>query len=265
MTTQPSLDSILSGRSETAPETTPPPIIEKFETPADPPQGAKQETEGAPPQEPGESQPGQKMVPHEALHKEKEKVKRYTEQVASFEQRLAEQNQAWDRRFTELLERVAPRQPQKQTDWFDNPDDAFRQRGEQLVGPIAGQVQQLAADLAQIRAERIFGDTYGDFLTHVREAMGKGDPEVQALSAMMNASPEPFRVAKDWWDKRTFDPAAERERIRDDLRKELGVQQQPQQPALPVMPSNLAGARNVGARSGPAWAGPPRLADIFKR
>ena len=39
---------------------------------------------------------------------------------------------------------------------------------------------------------------------------------------------------------------------------------QPQRPA-PVFPSNLAGARNVGSRSGPAWSGPPSLDDIFDR
>jgi hypothetical protein len=32
-----------------------------------------------------------------------------------------------------------------------------------------------------------------------------------------------------------------------------------------VMPSNIAGARNVGSRTGPAWSGPPSLQDIFAR
>jgi hypothetical protein len=47
-----------------------------------------------------------------------------------------------------------------------------------------------------------------------------------------------------------------------------GTQQQVQhgQQAAPVvMPSNIAGARNVGTRSGPAWSGPPSLQDIFAR
>jgi hypothetical protein len=37
----------------------------------------------------GEGQ-GQKMVPHEALHAEKQKVKRYTEEVADFRKQLSE-------------------------------------------------------------------------------------------------------------------------------------------------------------------------------
>ena len=32
-----------------------------------------------------------------------------------------------------------------------------------------------------------------------------------------------------------------------------------------LLPSNLANARNVGDRTGPAWTGPPSLDDIFAR
>ncbi len=37
------------------------------------------------------------------------------------------------------------------------------------------------------------------------------------------------------------------------------------QPSNQEWPSNLAGARNVGARRGPEWSGPTPLADIFDR
>lgn len=267
--TQPSLDSILSGRSDAAQETAPPPtIVEKPKEPeatvveVEASQGQRQEGQDDQSQE----QQGQKMVPHEALHAEKQKVKRYTEQVADFERRLNEQNQAWDRRFTELLERVAPKRQEQPADWYQDPDAAFRQHGERLVGPVVTELRATQAQIAYMRGERAFGEQYGAFLDHVREAQAKGDPEIPALAAMMESSPDPYRAAKDWWDKRTFDPAAERERIKAELLQEMGAQQQSQQqPALPVMPSNLAGMRNVGARRGPAWAGPPPLKDIFKR
>ena len=42
------------------------------------------------------------------------------------------------------------------------------------------------------------------------------------------------------------------------------AEQQPQRPAV-TFPSNLAGARNVGARRGPEWGGPRPLQDIFDR
>ena len=44
----------------------------------------------------------------------------------------------------------------------------------------------------------------------------------------------------------------------------LSDQAQPQQRSA-VMPSNFAGARSVGRRTGPAWAGPTPLNDIFNR
>ena len=63
--------------------------------------------------------------------------------------------------------------------------------------------------------------------------------------------------------------AAYRERVRAELLAELGTQQATAEPATTVpavMPSNLAGARNVGSRSsGPAYAGPTPLSDIFDR
>lgn len=39
---------------------------------------------------------------------------------------------------------------------------------------------------------------------------------------------------------------------------------QPQQPQ-PVFPTNIAAARNVGGRKGPAWTGPTPIGDIFDR
>ena len=42
-------------------------------------------------------------------------------------------------------------------------------------------------------------------------------------------------------------------------------EQQAAPAARAVMPSNLAGARNVSARSGPAWSGPAPISDIFNR
>ena len=66
------------------------------------------------------------------------------------------------------------------------------------------------------------------------------------------------------------DPAAYKAKLAEEIRSQLMAEfQQGQQPAAqraaPVMPSNFATGRNVGARSGPAWSGPPSLDDIFKR
>ena len=107
----------------------------------------------------------------------------------------------------------------------------------------------------------------------------------QALAAEMQSNPSsqaeyqaimqarhPYGALVDWHKKRQVaseignDPAAYREKLKAELLAEMQAQQpEPVQSATPVMPSNLAGARNVGSRSGPAWSGPQPLTDIFDR
>ena len=84
-------------------------------------------------------------------------------------------------------------------------------------------------------------------------------------------SPNRYAEAVRWHERQVArseigdDPSAFKARVEAELREkiwsELGGQGRP----APVTPSNLAGARNVGARSGPAWSGPASLTDIFDR
>jgi hypothetical protein len=264
-----SLDNILSGKGEVAPE----PETKSEEVVAPVSAETQAPTE---PQDEVIEQGGRKMVPLEALTETRGKVKRYTEQVAEFERKLADQAATFDRRMSEVLQAVRqPAPPPKEeappTDWFQDPDVAFRQRGEALINPVVGQLRTISSELAQMKAERVFGDKFSDFMAHVTEATKKGDPEVKALEAMMDASPQPYVVAKEWFEKRTFDPAAKEAEIEARILAKYGIAPGTEPPAqqqvqTPVMPSNLAGARNVGNRSaGPAWAGPTPLTDIFKR
>lgn len=253
------LDSILSGSSEAAP------VTDQVEEQVTQAEGASQQQEPEATEQEGEPQ-GQKMVPHEALHAEKQKVKRYTEQVASFEQTLKEREAAWERRFGEMLEKLGPKpEPQQKPDWFENPDAALEARLGQTISPLAQQVSTLQTQLLRMSAAQTFGpEKVQAFEAYVAEAMNRGDPEMATLSAQMRASADPMKTGIDWFEKRTFDPAAERERIKAELLAEM-QQGQPQARPVPVLPSNLAGARNVGARSGPAWSGPSPIEDIFNR
>lgn len=260
-----SLDTILSKREPAPAQETP--TVEKEVAQETPPAQAAPESSETP-EATGEQTPsgGQKMVPHEALHAEKQKVKRYTEQVASFEKTLADRDAAWERRFGQLLERITPQQqPQQQPiDWFQDPDGALKQNLERAVSPLEQKFSSLETSIMRLSAVQQHGaEKVTAFEKYVQEAINRGDPEMAALSAQMRASPDPMGVGLQWFEKRTFDPEAERQRIRAEIEAELKPQQ-PQTPAA-VMPSNLAGARNVGSRSGPAWAGPTPMADIFKR
>jgi hypothetical protein len=248
------LDNILSGKQEAAPAEERP-----VETQAEQPQ----ETVETQAEERAESD-RQKMVPHEALHAEKQKVKRYTEEVAEFRR----SNENLQKQVAELLQRVpVPQKEQQQPiEWFENPGGAFDQNFQQsinpILSPIAQTVQTLQSELAQMRAERVFGDKFGEFMEYLKA--NANDPDVVALSAAMDRAPNPYAYAKEWFEKKTFNPESERERIREELLKELQEQQPPQTPPA-VMPSNLAAARNVGTRSGPQWSGPPPIGEILKQ
>lgn len=258
------LDSILSGRSDAAPATEQ--VEEQVTQATEGERQQEQQTEAAE----GEQPQGQKMVPHEALHAEKQKVKRYTEQVASFEQTLKERDAAWERRFGEMLDKLGPKpEPQQAPDWFENPDAALEARLGKSISPLAHQVSTLQTQLLRMSAAQTYGaDKVQAFEAYVAEAMNRGDPEMATLSAQMRASGDPMKTGLDWFEKRTFDPEKERERLKAEILAELqkgNEQEQTQQRAAPIFPSNLAGARNVGARSGPAWSGPTPLNDIFNR
>lgn len=265
------LDNILSGSGEAVPET-----IEKVEATnaveaSQSNEAATQEVE-TPEAEQGEpASDGQKQVPLAALHAEKQKVKRYTEQVASFENTLKEREAAWERRFTQLLETVKQPQPQEQQKGFydyENPDEAVDSRLSKQINPIAQTVSQIQSQLFNLHAVQTYGaEKVSAFKDYVREQLGKGDPEIQALDALMSSSPDPMKVGLEWFEKRTFDPEKERERIRAELLAEIQPSEQPQAQQRPTvtLPTSLAGARNAGVRSGPAWSGPSSIDDIFNR
>jgi plasmid stability protein len=232
----------------------------------------------------GESQPEpteaaadgdkQRMVPHEALHAEKQKVKRYTEEVSEFRKQLAESNAAWERRVASILEAQKPKEaPQPAPDFFENPQAATRHEVTQAVGPqFDGITQQLMA-----QAQMLAGIKYGDdkvaeaeqaFMT--AHQTGKLDPsDFQRVASSPNRYAEAVR-----WHQRQLaqaeigdDPAAYRARLEAELRDKITaeLQQGTQTQAPALMPSNLAAVTNKGTRSGVPWSGPKPFLDIFNR
>ena len=258
------LDNILSGQESPAPEAKPEeqtqaPVSAETQTPTEP-------------QDEVIEQGGRKMVPLEALTETRGKVKRYTEQVAAFETTLKEREAAWDRRFSELLQSV--KQPPQQTeqqpapDFFVDPDAALRAAFAQNLAPLQSQLAETRTALLEERLTRIAGGEKAALIeAEIGKAMNSGDPEIPVLqNALRTKGPAAAQLLVDWYDKRTFDPLAEREKMKAEILAELkGAEPPAQQQPSTVMPSNLATARNVGARSGPAWSGPVPLGDIFQR
>ncbi len=283
---RPSLDSILTPAqpSEPAPVTEPTPAPEpkadstgrlhgeggkfapktpKAETPAVPvaqPPGTGVKPEAAPPA--ASSQPNPGHVPVQALIDQRLEARQHRQRAEELQRRLDD------------IEKAKTAQP---VDWFADPDAAIKQ----YFAPIQQQFDQTKTTLTlrASKAEAIAThgkDTVAAMEAAVGAAMEAGDPEIQHLRQQMMQSDDPVGVAMQWHQRKSVlnevgtDPAAYREKLKAEILAELNGGQPPANPVVPaapvpVMPSNIAGARNVGTRAGPAWGGPKPLDDIFKR
>lgn len=265
------LENILSGQGAPAPapETRNEP---QPETTTEQPQAATE------PSSEGEPQTDDRgMVPVAALQAERQKAKRYTEQVAEFQQKLEQQNAQWEQRFSQIFAQIAPKpaqpEPEQALDIWTDPD-AYVQHGvQQAVSPVLNQLKAVQRGMA----EMMFRDKPGavdeaERAFNAAVANGSIDPVVHAR---INGSPNPWAAAVQWHQHTQTmaeigsDPAAYKTKLRDELKAELmaelqqGQQQPDAQRPAPVVPSNFATGRNVGTRAGPAYAGPSPLDDIL--
>jgi hypothetical protein len=261
------LDNILSRRGEAMPQGEQP-ETQQQETQA--PVEAQQPTQETTETEQAEEQlDGQKSVPSEALHAERQKVKRYTEEVASIREEIARRDQAWEQRINKLLE--AQRPQQEPPNIYENPDAAIAH----AMQPHMDRVQQVLLANSQLAAQAAYGK---DRVTEADAAFSKAVEARQVDPAdfqrVLN-SPNVFAAAVEWKARQDAlaeigdDPASYKERLKAEFLAEMqqngsGAVTNNGQPK-PVMPSNLAAARNVGSRTGPNWGGPPSIADIFNR
>lgn len=214
-------------------------------------------------------------VPVAALQAERAKVKRYTEQVASFEQTLKERDAAWERRLAQLTEAIKPKQePQAAPDWFENPTEAMRHQLTQQVSPafeqFGQQLQAIAKDNAIVRfTEEKVTEAEQAFISAMQS--NKLDP---ADYQRVVSSPNRYAAAVQWHQRQQAqaeigdDPAAYKAKLEAEIREKVLAEinsgtDQPAQQRQQVMPSNFAAVRNVGSRTGPAWSGPQPIDSIF--
>jgi hypothetical protein len=269
------LDKILSGDGAVASE----PGAKTADTAATPPTETTKTTEQTEQHDDVTETPdGRKTVPLEALTEARGKVKRYTEEVADFRK----SNENLQRQVTELLTRIPQQQqptPPQAPDFFENPAGATRHEVESFVSPQFEQINRTMLAFAKDNAITRFTEE------KVNEA------EQAFIGAMQSktldpaeyhkvvGSPNRYAAAVQWHQRKLAeqeiggDPAAFKEKVRTELEAEILAKHglapdggKPANTGTPaVMPSNLAGARNVGTRAGPAWSGPAPLTDIFKR
>jgi hypothetical protein len=220
-------------------------------------------------------------VPVAALREERDKGrKRYTEAVESFERKLAEQNAAWEWRMEQLVGALRANQPPQNAppDFFADPDQAVDRRIAAALQPMAASQQQLMERMSQRFALQNHGADTVQAAYDALEARIAQDPRAALADYQrIMASADPWSELVNWHGKESVlreigdDPAAYRARLKAELMEELGGASAPLHGGArdarraPLLPSNLAGARNAGTRHGPAWGGPAPLQDIFDR
>jgi hypothetical protein len=255
-----SLDSILSGAdadaSADAPASMPVATAEPTE-----PQAANPETH-----EPA-------SVPVAALREERDNGrKRYTEAVESFERKLAEQNAAWEQRIEQLAAVLRGPQPPQNTvpEAVADADKAIDRRITAALQPMAAAQQQLMERMSQRFALQRHGtETVQAAYAALEAHLGQNPRSAFADYQRIMTSPDPWGELVDWHSKESAlreigdDPAAYRARLKAELLEEISGARGAHH--APLLPSNLAGARNAGTRHGPAWGGPAPLQDIFDR
>lgn len=269
------LDSILSGESASAPE----PARETAPSPQPETQSEQQPNAESDPSSHDDPQPDERgTVPIAALQAERQKAKRYTEQVAEFQQQIREQREQFEQRFAQLQSALQPRQAQPEQppapEIWDDPNAFVQQNVAQALEPHLKQFTQALDANSRLLAIQ----------THTPETVEAAVKAFNEGAASRSVSPEEYHairnapnryVAAVEWHKRTQalreignDPDGYRAKLEAEILAKHGLSPEAQPPAgtaapAPVMPSNFAAARNVGNRSGPAWSGPATLDDIF--
>jgi hypothetical protein len=222
-----------------------------------------------------------KRVPLKALHAEREKSKRYTEEVVDLRRQIAELTQAV---LQPKPPPPPPAEPPKPPDFdWDNPigtvdqrvQAAVEQRIAQERGAIAAEFQrQREAVQSQFAITRHGKETVEEAYAALASARGT-DPQWASDYRRIMQSPDQYEAMVAWHKQRKAlnevgsDLEGYKNKIRaeylEELRNGRTVVDERETPPrrASVMPSSLSGARSVGSRTGPAWEGPPSIQDIL--
>jgi hypothetical protein len=216
--------------------------------------------------EPAEKPHG--MVPQPALHAAREKARSEQERADVLERQLAELRGQVSVLSQQRQPQPTPVEPPKPIEIWDDPNKFV----ESALSPLQQDLAETRFFYSQQLAITRFGeDAITAAETALKEAIARGEINGETTSEQLRRSRDPVGDVVRWHQN---SPAVKeqslREQIRAELMAELGQQPAPAATTTPaaaptVMPTNLAGARNVGSRSGPEWSGPQPIEDIFSR
>lgn len=132
---------------------------------------------------------------------------------------------------------------------------------------FGGQIAQQASFNARLdMSEMLASQAHEDF-DHIKAKfleMAQGNPALaqQALQAK-HPWEKAYQIAKNAATAAELG-ATNIAELEAKLREQIMAEMQAQQPARPGIPPSLSGERSMGARSGPAWAGPTPLSELLR-
>lgn len=233
-----------------------------------------------------------------------DQIASFEKQIADSNKRFEEREKFWDQRFNQLIGALQPKQQpqsgqqqqqeqqQPAPDFFEDPNAAIDAAIKRAINPVISTVRQTTEQTSRRFAESQHGaDTVNSAYRAMEQSLQSNNPRAWGEYNRIMQSGDPWGELVNWHKGQAAlaefgnDPAAYRAKLEAEILEKHGLkpgqgaqapaggeqqqqqqaQQGQQQQKPPVMPSNLAGARNAGVRSGPAWAGPASLGDIFDR
>lgn len=176
------------------------------------------------------------------------------------------------RRRQEAEDRIAELERQLQS--FQNPpapppsmwedEKGWQQHFGQQITNEATQFASLNAKLDM--SEMLAGQAHTDFdeKKAVFLELVQSNPELRQ-TAMQDRHPweKAYQIATNHTTMQEMQ-ATNMDELRAKIRAEIEAEMGGQAPTRPTAPPTLSTQRNVGARSGPEWSGPPSLSDLLR-
>lgn len=258
------LDDIMSGEGQDAPELETAPISQEQQAPT---AGAGIPDDDNLPE----------MVPAGVVKAEREKgKKRYTEAIESFDKRFSDLEAKYERRHAELISALRP-QPQVQQqrpapqpqDFYADPDAYIGYQAQRVVDPVLQSMRQQMAVNARLTAEAINApEAVAAAEQAFNEASRSGQMDPRIYNEIQS-SPNPYHAAVQWHkhvqqrQKYGADPEAY---IKAEIERRMAEAKQPaaQQPPAGRLPQSFADARNQSAGN-QGYQGARPLSEIMKR
>lgn len=224
-------------------------------------------TEAAPPAAQQEAPQGQ--VPTAALLDERRQRQELEQKVKQWEQLFAQQYAAQAQPQYQQQQPEAPDPNEDFAGWLNWRD---QQIAAQIRDTIMQEVTQYGdqfrtttrAEVSELQARQRHQDYDQVIDGSFKEAVAANPFLVSQLAQAQDPAEFAYNAGKQWAASKQFGSEAPPSRdeivaqVRAEIMAELGVPQSQR-----TAPSSLANERSVGARSAPAWGGPPTLNELL--